>query len=315
MFRREGGLVLADSLDAQGRIDSAGKKRHPSGSAVRRLRRQISNLAALLYPLIGRIVLAWVGAVNRRAKIDRRGPAFEFIRDGKPFIFTFWHEDCLALLFEMSRGLRQSPHLFMVSPGRTGNLGAYLLSLFDVETIAGSGSAKGINAVNRLGRRYRRKPSSIYILADGSRGPHQEMRWGALYLARDTGLPIIAGRAWSDSLFRLKRTWMGLALPLPWGRTVVLTSEPLYVPPDIEKEELEVHRADLQRRLDELAQASLDYFEKGKSAADPFGAPWAEFPTAPQSDPSRTGSDLQFKSSEPASIPAASAPIPEDSAR
>lgn len=287
------------------RVRVAEKRGRRDESFARHLRRRLSNLSTLLYPVVGWIILAWVWTVNRCAKIDRRGAAFEMIRDGKPYIFTFWHEDCLPLMFEMSRGLRKSPHMFMVSPGRTGALGSYLLTLFNTQSIAGSGSNKGVHAVRRLTRRFHREPASIYILADGSRGPNHEMRWGALYLARDTGLPIIAGRAWSNSLIRLAWTWMGLALPLPWGRTVVLTSEPLYIPEDADREQLEAHRAELQRRLDVLTQASLDYFEKGEAAAGAFGPPWTEFPEPPAGR-ATAGGDAILRSCAPEPDPEAS---------
>lgn len=255
------------------------KKRRLEHTDRRWLRRGLSNLQTLLYPVAGWIILAWVWAINRLVPVDRRGPAFDFIREGKPFIFTFWHEDCFPLMFEMSRGFRQNPPVFMVSLGRTGSLGAYLLTLFNVESVAGSGSKKGIRAVKHLAKRGRRYGETVYILADGSRGPNKEMRWGALYLARDSGLPIIAGRAWGTSQVCLWWTWMRLILPLPWGRQVVLTSEPLYVPPDADKAGLQRCRAELQHRLDDLCEASLDYFHRGETVADSFGPPVDPFPT------------------------------------
>lgn len=252
------------------------QRRRPSGR--RRLRGSFSNLQRLLYPVAGWIILSWVWTINRLVPVDRRGPAFDFVRDGRPFIFTFWHEDCFPLMFDMSRSFRQNPPVFMVSLGRTGSIGAYLLTLFNVESVAGSGAKKGIRAVKQLAKRGRRRGETIYILADGSRGPNKEARWGAVHLARDSGLPIIAGRAWGTSMICLWWTWMKLVLPLPWGRQVVLTSEPLYVPPEADKEELQRCREELQRRLDDLCEASVDYFRKGQEAADPFGSPVDPFP-------------------------------------
>jgi len=269
-------LKILDSSSS--RRKSEGRHKH---DPRRRIRRTFSNLQTLLYPVAGWIILAWVWAVNRWVRVDRRGPVFDFIREGKPFIFTFWHEDCLPLLFDMSRGFRKNPPVFMVSIGRTGSVGSYLLTLFNTESVAGSGPKKGIRTIKRLARRCRKRNQSAYILADGSRGPNREMRWGAVYLARDSGLPIIAGRAWGTSQVCLGWTWMRLVLPLPWGRQVVLSSEPLYVPPEADKEELGRYREELQRRLDDLSDASVDYFKKGEAAADPYGTPVEPFP-APQ---------------------------------
>jgi lysophospholipid acyltransferase (LPLAT)-like uncharacterized protein len=90
-------------------------------------------------------------------------------------------------------------------------------------------------------------------MADGSRGPPRRARWGAVYLARDTGLPIVPARAWGDNLVILERTWMRLALPKPWGRAVVMSGEPLRVPADAKEEaELDAYRLELEQRLETL---------------------------------------------------------------
>jgi lysophospholipid acyltransferase (LPLAT)-like uncharacterized protein len=227
---------------------------------------------------LGAILRLWLWSVHRWVPIDRRGPAFDYIRDGKPFIMTFWHEDVLVFMFEMVRSFRTSPVVFMASPGRTGDLGTYLIHLFGADAVAGSGSMKGRQAIELLTRRVNERPESVYILADGSRGPSHELRWGALHLARDTGLPIIAGRGWHSRMVILPWTWMRLALPLPWGRGVALTAEPLFIPPDATKEQLREYHAELQRRLDALVAGSLDYFRKGRESADRFGQPVDEFP-------------------------------------
>jgi lysophospholipid acyltransferase (LPLAT)-like uncharacterized protein len=107
----------------------------------------------------------------------------------------------------------------------------------------------------------RKERRSVFLMADASRGPARKARWGAVYLARDTGLPIIAARAWGDSLVILERTWMRLALPKPWGRAVVLTADPLVVPPDArEGEGIDRYRLELERRLEALVARADAWF-------------------------------------------------------
>jgi lysophospholipid acyltransferase (LPLAT)-like uncharacterized protein len=101
-------------------------------------------------------------------------------------------------------------------------------------------------------------------MADGSRGPPRRARWGAIYLARDTGLPIIAARAWGDNLVILERTWMRLALPKPWGRAVVLSAEPLVVPGDAgEGEALDRYRLELEGRLQTVVARAEAWLAEG----------------------------------------------------
>jgi lysophospholipid acyltransferase (LPLAT)-like uncharacterized protein len=277
-FSRIDFLAVPTAESSQSKPTPRRRTRRGDDTALRRLRRRLSGLFVLLYPVLGALIRLWVWSVHRMVRVDRRGPAFEYIRSGKPFILTFWHEDVLVFMFEMVRSFRSSPVLFMVSPGRTGDLGTYLLHLFGAKTVAGSGSLKGREAIDRIAEIVREQPQSVYILADGSRGPNQELRWGALHLARDTGLPIIGGRGWASHRVTLSWTWMRLALPLPWGRGVALTAEPLYIPADATKEDLKTYRAELERRLGVLTSASRECVHPGGGEADRFGPSVGEFP-------------------------------------
>jgi lysophospholipid acyltransferase (LPLAT)-like uncharacterized protein len=183
---------------------------------------------------------------------------------------ALWHQDVFPLMFELFRYTPSYPSYFMVSHGQVGTIGTHLLNLWDVGCVAGSRSPHGLDAIRELTRRVRNEPRSILLMADGSRGPARQARWGAVYLARDTGLPIVAARAWGDNLVILKRTWMRLALPKPWGRAVVLTADPLVVPPDAgEGEALEPYRVELERRLEALVTRADAWFAE----PDRGGAP------------------------------------------
>lgn len=271
---------MSPILHPKSRTKVADRHDRRDTSILRHLRRQLSNQTTRLYPLVGWTALAWRWVVHRTVRMDRRGRAFDLLQKGEPFIFTYWHQDQLPLLFEISRSFPYMPPLYMVSPGRTGALASHVLSVVGVQTIAGSKTHKGWEAIDILTELVRKKPQSIFLLADGSRGPNMEARWGAVNLARDTGLPIIAGRGWGNNLIALPWTWMRLVLPLPrpFGRGLCLTSEPLYVSADATKEDLALARDELQRRLDGLTRASLDHREKGAAAIDALGPAWPDFP-------------------------------------
>jgi lysophospholipid acyltransferase (LPLAT)-like uncharacterized protein len=245
----------------------------------------------LLYPLIGHGLLLWRWFVHRTVRVDRRGAAFEWLRDGKPFIFTYWHGDSFPLIFEMSRSFDDTPPLYMVSPGRTGAFFDYVFGLFKIVTVAGSRSSKGWEAIDNLVERYHAHPQSIFILADGSRGPNQDLRWGALNLAKETGMPIIAGRAYGNNLFSIRKLWMKpiFPLPIPWKRTVVLTSDPLFVPADSTHEQMIPLHRELQRRLDTMGQDARAYFTDGPTVAERYGPRYETFPRPNSAEPAATG--------------------------
>jgi lysophospholipid acyltransferase (LPLAT)-like uncharacterized protein len=209
----------------------------------------------------------WAWSVHRYVRYELRGPLFEFIREGRPCIVALWHQDVFPLMVELFRYTPTYPSSLMVSRGRVGAIGTRFLNLWGIECVAGSRSRRGVDAIRELTRRVREERRSVFLMADGSRGPPHQARWGAIYLARDTGLPIVAVRAWGDNLVTLRRTWMHLVLPKPWGRAVVLSADPLVVPADARgKEALERYRLELEGRLQTLvarADAWLAERERG----------------------------------------------------
>lgn len=240
------------------------KRRHRKTGLGKRLWRFVTRFERILWRPIGAFFLLWYFLVTRLTRVHRRGTFWEYLRQDRPCIVTLWHEDAFTTSFEYVRHTRAGYRsLAMVSAGRIGMGIGYLVTLFGMTPVHGSRRRKGVKAVRRLTEMVREDPRSVYIMADGSRGPSREARWGAIYLARDTGLPIIALRGWCDRAIILEKTWMKLALPLPWGRRVVLSSEPIFVPADADKAELERKRAELERRMNDLADASVAWFREG----------------------------------------------------
>jgi lysophospholipid acyltransferase (LPLAT)-like uncharacterized protein len=238
---------------------------------VRRLRHAVSDQQWVLYPFLTRLARIWAWLLHRNVRYELRGPLFEFIRQGRPCIVALWHQDVFPLMLKLFEYTPSYPSYFMVSHGRIGAIGTLLLNRWDIECVAGSRSRRGVDAVRELTRRVREERRSVFLMADGSRGPARQARWGAIHLARDTGLPIIAVRAWGDNLVMLRRTWMQLVLPKPWGRAVLLSADPLVVPADAaEGEALDRLRLALEERLERLvadADAWLAARERGGTLA------------------------------------------------
>jgi lysophospholipid acyltransferase (LPLAT)-like uncharacterized protein len=227
----------------------------------------------VLFPLLEGLLRVWAWLLHRYVHYERHGPLFEYIREGRPCIVALWHQDVFPLMLDLFRYTPGYPSYFMVSHGRVGRIGTLFLNVYEIECVAGSRSRRGVEAVRELTRRVREEPRAVFLMADASRGPSHRARWGAVYLARDTGLPIIAARAWGDNLVILERTWMRLALPKPWGRAVTMSGDPLWIPAAAKEEvDLDAYRLELERRLEALvarADAWVAKLDRGAPARSP----------------------------------------------
>ncbi len=248
--------------------------RHPEGdSFLRSARRRLSDLQPLSFPLLRAFGRVWCFLMHRLVRADRRGPLFEYVKRERPCIITYWHQDSMPLLFELIRYTRGYPCSAMLSRGRIGDFSANLLAPWDFRFARGSNSGGGQEAILQLTQDARDEGRSLFCTADGSRGPAREARWGAIQLARDTGLPLILARAWGTNLTVFEKTWMKLGFPWPWGRAVYLSEGPIRVPAHATADELEEIRSDLERRLNRMAEASVAYVEQGPEAVADWGPP------------------------------------------
>lgn len=223
---------------------------------VRAVRRRISDQQRLLYPPLKLGTHAWIGIVHHGLRWTESGPFRGFIERGEPAIVCMWHQDVLNTTIYLAAQAPRYPMTFMVSDGRAATLGSYMLGGYGLRLLAGSKHEAGgrVGVVERLAEECRSSGCSAIITGDGSRGPACEARWGAVHLARDTGLPIICMRTWLSRQWLLRFTWCDMALPwfLPGGRAHAASGAPLYVAADANKAALEDCRLELTRRLNDL---------------------------------------------------------------
>ena len=242
-------------------------------SISRRIRRRLSDLQILSFPAIRIFGRIWCFSMHHFGSADRRGPLFDYIRNERPCIIAYWHQDSVPLLFELIRYTRGYPSSARVSRGRMGDFVINLLAPWHVRFARGSNSTGGRQAIDQLETDATQERRSLFITVDGSSGPARKAQWGAIRLAQKTGLPIIPVRAWGTNLSVLENTWMKLAIPRPGGRSVFLSDRPLWVSPRASPDELDALRLDLEQRLNDLAEASWAYFDETTSLADRYGEP------------------------------------------
>ena len=97
----------------------------------------------------------------------------------------------------------------------------------------------------------------IAVIPDGPRGPRRHVELGLIYLASRTQAPIVLVGVGYDRPWRMP-TWDRFALPRPWSKAVVVTTEPITIPKGADKKQLEEYRLQIEKALVEVS----DYAEQ-----------------------------------------------------
>jgi lysophospholipid acyltransferase (LPLAT)-like uncharacterized protein len=158
------------------------------------------------------------------------------------YIYAFWHETMLLPAYQYGR----SDIWVLISQHADGQMIADVSRRLGFQLVRGSttrGGAEAVRQMLRLGR-----GGHLAITPDGPRGPRRRVQPGLVYLAARTGMPIIPIGIGFDRPWRMG-SWDRFALPRPFSRAVCVTTEPIIVPPDVEKDALEVYRERVERTL------------------------------------------------------------------
>jgi lysophospholipid acyltransferase (LPLAT)-like uncharacterized protein len=91
----------------------------------------------------------------------------------------------------------------------------------------------------------------LALTPDGPRGPARRVKTGALAVAQLTGLPLIPMAVGASSAWRLS-SWDSFLVPRPFSDVRVGYREPMWVPRDAGRAELERLGVELARALDGL---------------------------------------------------------------
>ncbi len=177
------------------------------------------------------------------------------MRGREPAILAVWHQDFVYTLGYLSRWNPRRKTYPLASASRDGGLAAAAAEGMGYRrAIRGSsarGGPKALLALTRLLRRDRR--ASVVVVCDGPRPPARELKPGILHLAQSSGLPIWLVRTSYSNTKVLERTWARFHIPIPFARGVSMAEGPIHVPADLDRDGLEVLRADLETRLNALA--------------------------------------------------------------
>lgn len=168
---------------------------------------------------------------------------------GRPerYVYSFWHE---AILLP-AHHYKHPDARVLISEHADGEMIARACLHLGLKVIRGSTTRGGAKALRQLvalkGRCH------VVITPDGPRGPRRVVQPGLIYVAARTGLPIVPCGFGYHSAWRM-RSWDRFAVPRPFSAAVGVLGEPLRVPADVGRGEVEAWRARAQAAMDDVTR-------------------------------------------------------------
>lgn len=244
------------------------RKQSAAKAIWRRIRGPLARSDVVRTALVGLIsgYLKLVHATNPR--IEGSADPVQLKRDFSPLIVTCWHGQHLMAPFLRPDGLDL---VAMFSRSADAELNARVAERLGLETVRGSGGRGSRSRVEKGGARALltlknalKQGKSTAIIADIAHGKAREAGQGVILLGKLSGRPIVPiGNAFSRRKI-LEKTWDKTAIPLPFGRSVVVTCEPVLVPMDADDAMLELKRNELTQKLNAVTAEAYARLEQAR---------------------------------------------------
>jgi lysophospholipid acyltransferase (LPLAT)-like uncharacterized protein len=186
----------------------------------------------------------------RTLTIDFRwaAPGINPYKDEGPerFLYSIWHDEMIVPIFAF-------PHLRMAALVSRHQDGSYLsesLLAVGMKTVRGSTNRGGAAAVRQLinvAQDYH-----ITITPDGPRGPRRELKSGIVFLASHSGRRLIPTSYVCTRCWRIPGSWTDLMIPMPFSKVYGVMGEPIAIPKNLSRDDLERYTQQLQQEMEQL---------------------------------------------------------------
>jgi hypothetical protein len=204
--------------------------------------------------LIAALLAGYMSLVKATTRWEVRGleHAEPIWMSGDGVIGCVWHGRILMTIAAWPKNVQ--PPAILISRSREGEVVTKVARHHNVEVVRGSSRNKsktkqkgGLSAFREMVR-WVEGGGAMALTPDGPRGPRMRAGFGAVKLARATGAPLV-GLGWSTSNAIIFKSWDRFVLPLPFGKGVIVWTEPVDIPKDADKTALEDARATLEARM------------------------------------------------------------------
>ncbi|MCP4454397.1 MAG: lysophospholipid acyltransferase family protein [Planctomycetes bacterium] len=173
-------------------------------------------------------------------------------------IFAFWHGRMLYPIYYYMRTITTAKAAILISQSKDGDYGEALVKRLRGTCIRGSSSRGGFKALNDLSNLLA-KDYNLALTPDGPRGPAYHAQVGILKLAQYSQATIIP-TTYNASRKITLNSWDRFIIPLPFCRVHLAFGDPVTIPQESNKKEVEAFRRSLEEvllRLDRECEKAL----------------------------------------------------------
>lgn len=213
---------------------------------------------------------AWVAslpfiALSRLIRIEIRcespGTDISDPDAAQQFVYALWHDQILFPLLrsaQIKKLLKTRRCVALVSRHQDGLILTDFMENFGIHSVNGSSSRGGTQAMRQL--ILEAEGSSIFITPDGPRGPRRQIKHGILFLASQTGRPIVPLGVACARTWDFQGNWTNLVVPRPFTRLLIQAGKPISIPEDADRADLDQFRLLVESemvRVENIARIEL----------------------------------------------------------
>ncbi len=197
------------------------------------------------------VVRLWFGTV--RVEVLNQERFEKYARDPETgnIVAGIWHRNALFLCYFL-RTL--GPRGIMISRSKDGDVIAEIARRFGYTTIRGSSSKGGARALHQM-IAYMKNTDEKRLCGtpvDGPRGPARSMKNGMLAVAKGAGVLFVPIACSGTRVLTLHKSWDKTIIPLPFSKMIIDFGEPLEIPSDATKAEMEALRLRAEQVLNDM---------------------------------------------------------------
>lgn len=229
-------------------------------------------LVPYLAAAVALLIRLWMSTMRTRI-VAADGRAHPVDPQAGRLLYLFWHEGLLAPLASRPK-IR-----VLISQHTDGEFIAQVCQRLGIGVIRGSTARGGCQALLEMIRNPD-ESTHLGITPDGPRGPRRQLKPGAVMVASQSGLPIVPVGIGFANAWRIN-SWDRFAIPWPLSLMVGIVGQPIIVPRDLNRHELNDQVERIQRYLSDLTDLAEDWAKRirhaGASAPPPPLPPPGEF--------------------------------------